>query len=143
MPRLIKSRLNAILPLILASVASPALADEKLCLTGDFDAFLARFSHEIIFQEGATADPLVVDVIDPTAEAEPYYTRSTEPLSEVLWPVMPNTSRLEGQGLEMQISDHEGGKAVVLRGTDNGERTTWYFKETPCWTLVGIFDESM
>ncbi|WP_112311090.1 hypothetical protein [Pseudogemmobacter bohemicus] len=131
------------LPFVLASLASPVFAEGKLCLTGDFDAFLARFGHEITVQEAATADPLIIDVIDPTAEAEPYYNRITEPLSEVLWPVIPDTTSLDGRGLEMQISDHEGGKAVLLRGMNNGERTTYYFSEQPCWTLTGILDESM
>lgn len=138
------SFLTRALPLLFcAASASPAFAKSE-CLTGDFSAFLARFSHEITVQEGATADPLIVDLLDPTAEPEPQLRGDEIALSDVTWPVMPDIATLEGQGLVMEISDvNTNAKAVLIRGMENGVRTTWFFTPEPCWTLVRVLDESM
>ena len=140
MPRL--ARCLPLLPCLV--LAGPALAHGDLCLTGDFDAFFARFSHEIIVQEASTADPLALEMIDPTAEPEPELITSQIPLAEVEWPVIPDFTIGAAENVRTEVSDTpEGGKAVLMRGIDNGIRTTWVFAPTPCWQLVKVIDESM
>lgn len=141
------ARLLQLLPLlpVLALGAAPmARAQDGLCLTGDFDAFLLRFGREIAVQEAATADPLAVSFIDAAAEPEPQQVSREIPLAELTWPVMPDPGTLSLQAMTIEIATPEGGgREVLIRGTDSGLRTTYVFAEMPCWTLVRIVDDSM
>ena len=125
------------------SALSPALAAAETCLTGDFNAFIDRYSREIALQEAATADPVIFEQIDIGTGDEPDLIAREMPLSEISWPVMPSLKAAEGMGYVVEMETAPGTGSVLMRGRDNGERMIWHFTESPCWTLVRIRDDGM
>ncbi|AGT09957.1 hypothetical protein [Paracoccus aminophilus] len=132
---------------LLASLllAGPALAESPAtCPEPEFDAFLSRFSREIAVQEASTADPLVIEILDPEADPEPKLERTETPLAKVEWPVMTDVQGADANDQEVLVKDLDGGgKEVVFRGLGNGTLITYEFRAQPCWTLVRYSDESM
>lgn len=122
---------------------TPALAADPFCMKGEFDPFIARYSREIAVQEAATADPVMFELLDMEAMASEELTAREMPLSEIAWPVMPELKSAEATGYVVEITAAAETASVLIRGADNGERVTWYFTRSPCWTLVRVRDDGM
>ena len=120
--------------------AEPASA----CPVENFDAFIERFGREITFQELATADPLVVERFDATAEPEPRLVVEDVALTDVVWPVIPRLDLLGGSGRAYDIAPVADGRMEVrIRTPDTSDQQRYVFGQSPCWQLQRVVDESI
>ena len=128
------------------SVASqPAATDAaSACPIDSFDVFIERFGREIAFQELTTADPLVVEHHDTTAEPEPRRVVEDIALADVVWPVMPRLDLIGGSGRTYDIAQvSDGSMEVQVRTPDTSDQKRYVFGQSPCWQLQRVVDESI
>lgn len=123
-------------------IAATAGADVH-CPTTDFPAFLEQFSADIAVQERATADPVLVHRLDPSAEPEPRPYSETVALADVLWPVMPDLVIARRYGKQVLVSGDGNQRQVTVREPDNGNQLRYVFGRQPCWTLLAVHDEAL
>lgn len=131
-----------------ASPAAPAqttAADTQAnCPHPEFDVFLPHFGAEIALQEKATADPLVSEYVDVTADPEPAQVVKQIPLAEVEWPVMPDPASPRSKEREITTTAQpDGSMKVQFRSADTSDQQSYYFARKPCWQLVRKVDESI
>lgn len=132
--------------LLLCGTLGALANDQKAsnCPEPDFNAFLARFSREIAFQEKSVANPLEMAFVDATAEPEPKTVSKKVALKDVEWPVMTDVRTLSKTGRDMTVSDEPGEvKKVLIRKADTSDQQSYYFAQRPCWKLIKMFDESL
>lgn len=123
----------------------PGEADAQAsCPYPDFDTFLPHFGAEIALQEKATADPLISEYVDVTADPEPAQVVQQIPLAEVTWPVMPNPASAGSKAREITHTPQpDGSIKVQFRTPDTSDQQSYYFAQKPCWQLVRKVDESI
>ncbi len=128
---------------------APAAADAQAqvqasCPYPDFDTFLPHFGAEIALQEKATADPLISEYVDVTADPEPAQVVQQIPLAEVTWPVMPNPASAGSKAREITHTPQpDGSIKVQFRTPNTSDQQSYYFAQKPCWQLVRKVDESI
>jgi len=114
------------------------------CPAATFDAFIERFGREISFQELTTADPLVVERYDSASEPEPRRVVEEVALADVVWPVMPRLDMLSRGGRTYDITRiADGSVEVQVRRPDTSEQQRYVFRQSPCWQLQRVVDESV
>ncbi|MCD9124819.1 hypothetical protein [Luteimonas fraxinea] len=125
--------------------SQPAATDAaSACPIDAFDAFIERFGREIAFQELTTADPLVVERYDTTAEPEPRRVVEDVALANVVWPVMPRLDLIGGIGRTYDIAPIADGRVEVqVRTSDTSDQQRYVFGRSPCWQLQRVVDESI
>ena len=125
--------------------AEPVTADAHAsCPYADFDTFLPHFGAEIALQEKATADPLISEYVDVTADPEPAQVVKQVPLAEVTWPVMPNPASPGSKAREITHTPQpDGSIKVQFRTPNTSDQQSYYFAQKPCWQLVRKVDESI
>lgn len=125
--------------------AEPVAADAQAsCPYPDFDTFLPHFGAEIALQEKATADPLISEYVDVTADPEPAQVVQQIPLAEVTWPVMPNPASAGSKAREItHTTQPDGSIKVQFRTPNTSDQQSYYFAQKPCWQLVRKVDESI
>ncbi len=123
----------------------PMAADAQAsCPYPDFESFLPHFGAEIALQEKATADPLISEYVDVTADPEPAQVVKQIPLAEVTWPVMPNPASAGSKAREItHTTQPDGSIKVQFRTPDTSDQQSYYFAQKPCWQLVRKVDESI
>ncbi|WNH53794.1 hypothetical protein [Stenotrophomonas oahuensis] len=128
-----------------AAPAEPVAADAQAsCPYPDFDTFLPHFGAEIALQEKATADPLISEYVDVTADPEPAQVVQQIPLAEVTWPVMPNPASAGSKAREItHTTQPDGSIKVQFRTPNTSDQQSYYFAQKPCWQLVRKVDESI
>ncbi|ATD66401.1 hypothetical protein CNR27_02170 [Luteimonas chenhongjianii] len=128
------------------SAAPPSTSTYAIseCPAATFDAFIERFGREISFQELTTADPLIVERCDGAAEPEPRRVVEKVALADVVWPVMPRLDLLNPGGRAYDIIRIAGGgMEVQVRRPDTSDQQRYIFRQSPCWQLQRVVDESV
>lgn len=130
-----------------AGFAFPAIAEtgpRMECVRDGFISFLMDFSSDIAMQETSTADPLIIETLDMTAEPEPRMVSRQVPLAEVEWPVMNGAGGWLNAGREITITpEGDAGMFVMVRTPDTGDQQRYGFtNESGCWQLFWISDEA-
>lgn len=119
-------------------------SEAAICTVEAFDRFIERFSRDAAFQRRATADPLIVERYDTAAEPEPRRVESNVALADVAWPVMPSLERLADSGRTHTVASGADGRMdVVIRTPDTSDQQIYVFRQTPCWQLQRVIDESI
>lgn len=114
------------------------------CPLENFDAYIERFGREIAFQELTTADPLIIERYDTAAEPEPRSVVEKLALADVVWPVMPRLDLISGSGRTYDITPIAGDRMDVQVSTpDTSDQQRYVFKQSPCWQLQRVIDESI
>lgn len=128
-----------------ASPAEPTVAEgEAECPYPDFETFLPHFGREIALQEKSTADPLVSEYVDVSADPEPAMVVKQIPLADVGWPVMPNPASAGSKAREITHTPQpDGSIKVQFRTPNTSDQQSYYFARKPCWQLVRKVDESI
>ncbi|MBD9369632.1 hypothetical protein [Xanthomonas sp. XNM01] len=136
--RVIATVLLAVTLLLVAAAATAAPA----CPHASFDDFLARFGRDAGFQRGASADPLDYGYLDVGGD-DPEPVHQQRPLASLQWPLFPDPAGF-GQTRSLRITDTgDGQRQVVVRREGSSDQQVYRFRQEPCWTLVGMFDESI
>lgn len=82
--------------------------------------------------------------VDPDAQPEPAIVTRQVPRSEVEFPVMADAATRQAEGSQLRVDARGDAEREVLVGLpDSGAQVRFAFKAMPCWTLVGVNDESM
>ena len=119
-------------------------SEAAICTVEAFDRFIERFSRDTAFQRRATADPLIVERYDTAAEPEPRRVESNVALADVAWPAMPSLERLADSGRAHTVASGADGRMdVVIRTPDTSDQQIYVFRQTPCWQLQRVIDESI
>lgn len=127
-----------------AAASRTATEPTSACRGETFDVFIQRFSRDIASQQLATADPLIVERYDATAEPEPRKVVEEVASADVIWPVMPRLDPLTSRGSAsniIRIADNR--MEVQVRTPDTSDQQRYVFGQSPCWQLQRVVDESI
>lgn len=136
--------LPACAPVTPSAAPLDTATEVAICTVEPFDRFIERFSRDTAIQRRTTSDPLIVERYDTTAESEPLRVESNVALADVAWPVMPSLERLADNGRTHTVASGADGRMdVVIRTPDTSDQQIHVFRQTPCWQLQRVIDESI
>src|SRR5690606_38109614 len=103
------------------------------CSHRSFPEFLNHFSTDVSFQRQAVAYPLVkMQIIDAEPEPLPHTTRISQ--EEVVFPVMPDKSKRDADGLMLETESVRATDAkVLLYKPDTDYQVIYLFERAACW----------
>lgn len=117
---------------------------ERACPSQDFDQFLQAFATNVDVQRAHTADPLLSESLDVTADPEPRLVSRQLDRAEQQFPLMPSPQQQLDDGLKASQTRLGAQEVeVMLRKPDTDYQVSFFFRKDGCWELYRKRDDSM
>lgn len=121
------------------TATSPSAA--PACPASDLAGFVAAFAESPALQKAYTAPIVDTAFIDWNAQPEPAESVEKTSRDALRFPVMPNRSRQQSEGLRYREIGTEGDRSTIaLEVPDTDAQLRYTFRRDACWTLVKIVD---
>lgn len=116
----------------------------RACPSQDFDQFLQAFAANVDVQRAHTANSLLSESLDVTAEPEPRLVSRQLDRVDLRFPLMPSSQQQLDDGLKVSLTKL-GGQVVevTLRKPDTDYQVSFFFRKGDCWELYRKRDDSM
>ncbi|WP_232253749.1 lysozyme inhibitor LprI family protein [Pseudomonas glycinae] len=113
------------------------------CPSPNFSTFLSAFSERAEVQKSFVQQPLKM-VTTVAGDPEPEMQKSTLSGDQLKFPIIPDATKREAQGLTLTIKEEQGDHAVaILQKPDTDYVFEYRFVRGQCWQLEEVMDYSL